>query len=540
MAAMVAARVLSSVLQSLLLGAKNVGYELDGATEEWMKQREEMLSQEMARLLEEVEELEQMRQEQGCVAWRAMLSAALQQWQFWAIAGIFLLLSVLCWRLRRWSHAAASSSKEIFRSYVELDGGEEEQEREQEELQEEVRDEEDSKELKDLDRIFAESLEWPGQELAYGCQEVKELVGEVIQVYQELSSGTFFPVMQPPIGVGSTYEGWSPHGNDAVYRLLVPLKPGLGHAFYMKEKILEERPKQTFWIRVRRKCTCATEEPVPCFFHHPQERQRRQGRSHELGILCTDSYLDVHKTVSWFQNFVMSVWGVRPKMRSYHLKLLPSTRSCKLQLTDGLGRAFVIEILFGLQRADSDIFLCSRSREATWTTSLTWSGSCAVAEVKFFQHIARQVPQGSCHLKCLQVCTQILAGTGFSPSTLKVVVMHLLSSTPVSGWCRRDFVLRLKDIMQYLRCCLENKHLSHFFIGSESMPEEISLPPAYEMAEPLNLFQGLAQDPAAHTKAMHEFEESYDKLKRLLCYPQGKVLKPRAACGADGRPAPGT
>ncbi|XP_054256648.1 inositol 1,4,5-trisphosphate receptor-interacting protein-like 1 [Indicator indicator] len=448
MAAMVAIDILASILKSLILGAENVGYELDGDTEVRMKQREEMLSQEMARLLKEVEELEQMSQEQGNVAWRAMLLAALQQWQFWAIAAVLFLLLV--------------------------------------------------------------------QELPYKGWVVKELVEELIQVYQELSSATYFPVMQPAIGVGSTYEGWSHHGDDAVYCLLVPLKPGRGHSFRLKESITEERPKRTFQVRVQLKCTCATEEAADttlCFLHHPDKRQRRHWREHFLSVLCTGSYLDVHKTVAWFQEFVMSVWGVRPKMRRYHVKMLPSLRCCMLQLTDGLGRTFLIELMFGLQQCDSDIYLCSRSREvATCPTSTTWLASSAVAEVKFFQHIARQVPRGSYHLKCLRACTQILAGTGFSTSTMKVIVMHLLTTTPLSGWCRRDFMLRLKDIMQYLRCCLEKKHLHHFFIGNDNVPEEISLPPAYEMAEPLNLFQGLAQDPAAHTKALSEFEDIYDGL----------------------------
>ncbi|XP_054018134.1 inositol 1,4,5-trisphosphate receptor-interacting protein-like 1 [Dryobates pubescens] len=500
MAAMVVVHGLSSVLQSLILGAKKVGYELDEYTKEHMKQREEMLSRKMAHLLREVEELEQRSQQQGSVAWTTMLLAALQQWQFWAIAGFLLLLLVLCWRLKKWSREPASSrEKEHCGSYPEPGQEEEELEEEEEELQKEEVDGEDPDEVKHTDRLLAKHIHWPVQELSCRSWLVKELVEEVIQVYQELSSDTHFPVMQPPIGIGSTYEGWSHHGDDAVYRLLVPLKAGRGHSFCLKESIEEQRPKRTFRAKVQLKCTCTTEEPaenMPCFLHHPDKRQRRHRWEHLLSVLCTSSYLDVHKIVAWFQDFVRSIWGVRPKMCHYHLKMLPSPRSCKLQLTDSLGRTFVTELIFGLQQGDSDIFLCSRSREATLTTSTTWSASCAVAEAKSFQHVARQVPRGSYHLKCLRVCTQILAGTGFSSAAMKALVMHLLTTTPLSGWCRGAFVERLKDIMQYLHCCLERKHLHHFFLGNDNVPEEISLPAAYEMAEPLNLFQGLAQNPA--------------------------------------------
>ncbi|NXP70603.1 IPIL1 protein, partial [Ramphastos sulfuratus] len=343
---------------------------------------------------------------------------------------------------------------------------------------------------------------------------VEELVGELIHACQDFFSVTVFPVLQTPIGVGSAFEGWSPHGDNAVYRLVVPLQAPYGHAFNLEESTPGEKPARNFWIRVQLNCSCVTEELVeniPCFLDHPEVEMRQHESFHLLGILCTGSYLDAHKTVHWFQNFVRAAWGVLPKTHRYHLKMLPSTGSCKLQLTDALGRAFFIELFFGLQQHDSDIFLCSCSRKATLTTSTTWSASCAVAEVKFFQHIARQVPRGSYHLKCLHVCTKILEGTGFSSSILKAVVMHLLTTTPLSGWCRRDFQLRLGDIMCCLQCCLEEKCLNHFFIANDSVPREISLPFSYRMAEPLNLLQHLVQDPAAQARALCEFVEIYNR-----------------------------
>ena len=141
-----------------------------------------------------------------------------------------------------------------------------------------------------------------------------------------------------------------------------------------------------------------------------------------------------------------------------------------------------------------------------------------MAEANFFSHMARQAPHDSFHLKCLQLCACILVGTGFSTYTLKTVVMHLLTTTPLSGWRRKHLLLRLQDIMRYLRCCLEEKRLDHFFLGNERVPEEISLPPDFRTLEPLNLFQCLAQDPAAHVEALREFVELRDRLTRLLIY----------------------
>ncbi|NXX09209.1 IPIL1 protein, partial [Larus smithsonianus] len=137
-----------------------------------------------------------------------------------------------------------------------------------------------------------------------------------------------------------------------------------------------------------------------------------------------------------------------------------------------------------------------------FTPSTTWAETYDVAEAKFFRHVARQAPRDTSHLQCLQLCAGSLVGTGFSSDVFKTVVMHLLNTIPPSSWRRREFLMRLQDIMWYLHGCLEEKRLHHFFFGNENMPEDIVLPAAFQAAEPINLFQCLLQDPAAHAKAL--------------------------------------
>ncbi|KAM6412930.1 inositol 1,4,5-trisphosphate receptor-interacting protein-like 1 [Pluvialis apricaria] len=206
--------------------------------------------------------------------------------------------------------------------------------------------------------------------------------------------------------------------------------------------------------------------------------------------------------------------------RHNDMKVLPSSRLCKLQLTNASGRSLFVEMVFGVQQCDSDIFLSSQTTEAIFTPSTTWAESYAVAEVKFFRHIARQAPHEALHLQCLQLFAGILVGTGFSTCICKTVAMHLLNTIPPSSWSRREFLMRLQDMLWYLRSCLEEKHLDHFFFGNENMPQDIILPSAFQMAEPLNLFQHLEQDPAAHVKAMRECDELQDRLTRLLFHGQ--------------------
>ncbi|NXW33798.1 IPRI protein, partial [Phaetusa simplex] len=154
--------------------------------------------------------------------------------------------------------------------------------------------------------------------------------------------------------------------------------------------------------------------------------------------------------------------------------------------------------------------------EAIFTPSTMWPESYAVAEVKFFRHIARQAPHDTFHLKCPQLCAGIVLGTGFSTTTLKTVVMHLLNTIPISSWSRNELLMRLRDILEYLRDCLEEGRLNHFFFGRENTPEEIILPPTFQTAEPFNLCRCLEEEPDAYTEAVGEFKELQDHLTRLL------------------------
>ncbi|KAM6444527.1 uncharacterized protein O9250_015583 [Rhynochetos jubatus] len=498
--AMAAPKILT-MLQTILQNVQMVGEELDEATHKCMQQHAEQLGQEMTRLLHELE--------QSGFAWRALLFAPLQHWQFWTVAGVLLLLFGLCWWLRRRSYEPDRRRAEQSCSS-----------NTQEEVEVHEVDSEDA-----LGRSFAKRIPWPVQNLAYRSRVMEELAGDLLRVFHLYFSGSFFPVLQPVIRVGSTFEGWSPREEDARYRLLLPLQPPRGHAFRLELGTAGEMPAKDSRVRVALECICRRPELVDdtlCFLHHPEEELRENQAPSLLHTLCTGSYLDAQKTARWFQDTVRSAWGVVPLSRLYKMNLLPSSRSCKMQLISTSGRSLFAKIIFGVQLGVSDIFLSSQPAEPGLIPSTRWPQSCVVAEAKFFRVVARQAPRDSFHLKCLQICARILEGTAFSTYTFKTAVMHLLTTTPLSDWRRRHFMLRLEDIMRYLDDCLKEKRLNHFFFGNEHVPEEIILPPAFPTAEPPNLFQHLAQDPAAHARAMTEFDELQNRLTSLLFY--GRVL----------------
>ncbi|XP_068061297.1 uncharacterized protein [Anomalospiza imberbis] len=382
--------------------------------------------------------------------------------------------------------------------------------------------------------LLVDRIRWPVEDLERGCSVVAELMESFTRVFVDSVSNTFYPVPQVAIGVGSAFEGWSPPGWDGVYRVLVPLNPPPGHIFHLQLNSAGQMATRTFSVRVELVCMCERErlgEKLLCFLHHSQEELRREQKRSLLETLCTGSYLDVEKTSRWFYQLVRCSWLHVPQSYSWHLVFQPCSRSCQFQLSKGK-RSLMVEMLFGVRQGDSDIFVVShpteaqkgnsssfvssQPAEANIIASTAWPETYAVAEAKFFQHIARQVPCESLHLKCLQVFTCILRGTGFSSSTWKTVVMHVLTTVPLSRWRRREFAQRLWDVMAYLRRCLHLKHLEHFVLGNERLPAEISLPPAMRSVEPLNLFENLARDPAAHREALKAYGRLRFRLWMLL------------------------
>ncbi|XP_059703925.1 LOW QUALITY PROTEIN: inositol 1,4,5-trisphosphate receptor-interacting protein-like 1 [Haemorhous mexicanus] len=547
------------LVQSLIQYPQPAGDKLDEATHRRIKERQELLDHEMARLLQELEE-----QDEG---WGAVLFGALQH----------------CTRRSR-----EASNDDVNEGEDNVDGREEYtvvkvqessdaseqrssdctgQEGKQGDVNVEAKKKEDGKEDKEgnvaasgkegsdggkeesscvEDRgktgdvrngqgiLLLDHIEWPVEDLERGCSVITELMESFTRVFVDSVSNSFYPVPQEAIGVGSAFEGWRPRDWDGVYRVLVPLNPPPGHAFHLELNSAGQVAARTFSVRVELVCTCEREqlgeEPL-CFLHHSRKELGWKQKLSLLETLCTGSYLDVVKTSCWFFQLVRSSWLQVPQWHSWHMVFQPCSRSCRLQLSKGR-KSLTVEILFGVRQEDSNIFVVSQHTEAQKGGSsilvsrqpakaniisrTSWPETYAVAEAKFFRHIARQLPCESLHLKCLQLFTCILKGTGFSSSTWKTVVMHVLTTVPVSRWHRSAFARRLWDIMAFLDRCLQLKRLEHFVLGSERLPAEISLPPATRRVEPPNLFEHLAQDPAAHREALQAYGQLRFRLWVLL------------------------
>ncbi|XP_054034847.1 inositol 1,4,5-trisphosphate receptor-interacting protein-like 1 [Dryobates pubescens] len=499
---MAATKLLALLLQGLILFSVKVHEKPDEAAWKRMEEREKEMKQEMTHLMEEMERrsrpqwslvpmIQQQRpQGQIITAWEAVLFAA--------IAGVLLLLFCLCWWLRKRCPEADSARTKEDVLAISMD-----------EENEEGRALEGLEEEKLSDMIFDRSIKWPVQKIISRRLVVKGLVDKLLHNLRMHLSNSFWPELQNAIGVGSGFEGWSPDEADRViYHLLLPLKPPIGHRFHLEPLGSRQQiPGRDCRIRVELECTCGGLKAL-CFLHRPENQMPKV-----LDILCTNSYLDVAKLARWFKGLVKKAWVTLLESRHYEMKVLPDSQtSCLMQLKSHSGDTFMLDILFGVQQGASDIFFSSPPRADSNTPSTIWAESYLVAERKFFIQIAEEVPYGSYHLKCLHLCTTIMKGTVFTPDMIKTVFMHVLNTTPVSGWRGGDCLMRMADVMRYLHYALEEKQLDSFFFGNANVPEEIILPPDFRRSKPPNLFAHLVQDQAAYTEALRQFEEIEEEL----------------------------
>ncbi|KAF1495672.1 Inositol 1,4,5-trisphosphate receptor-interacting protein-like 1, partial [Pygoscelis antarcticus] len=146
---------------------------------------------------------------------------------------------------------------------------------------------------------------------------------------------------------------WRVHENSIAYCLLVFLRPPPGHSFSLELDTMGQLPARHSSIRVVLECMCSRGQLLAdtlCFLHHPNDKLLRDRSSSLLRTLCTRSYLDVEKIACWVQLLVRSAWLLLPQSHHCQLTVLPSSRSCRFQLTGTSKVNICTEMIFAVQQ----------------------------------------------------------------------------------------------------------------------------------------------------------------------------------------------
>ncbi|NXE82529.1 IPIL1 protein, partial [Cochlearius cochlearius] len=146
---------------------------------------------------------------------------------------------------------------------------------------------------------------------------------------------------------------WNVHENSIAYRLLVFLQPPPGHSFSLELDTTGQLPARLASVHVVLECTCSREqlsEDILCFLHHRDDKLPRDESSYLLRAVCTQSYLDVEKFACWVQLLVKSAWLLLPQSHHCQLTVLPSSQSCRFQLTSTSKLNVCTEMCFAVQQ----------------------------------------------------------------------------------------------------------------------------------------------------------------------------------------------
>ncbi|XP_069771298.1 inositol 1,4,5-trisphosphate receptor-interacting protein-like [Narcine bancroftii] len=366
-----------------------------------------------------------------------------------------------------------------------------------------------------LDQFYNISIQTVSQEPMGTCAFVTGFVDNLLKSCWNPCQQDTELVLGDCVGIGSQFEKWSCK-TPLVYDILVPMFLRGGYCFKPEIRCCDIPPDDQSYGRILLVTANTTDLGCQCkTSEHEGETVKADARTNCLtSSVCSQQYLDSKKVVEWFRAEFAKSWNKICQQYDFELTFYNVTNFCGLKIQYESGRTIHINIFPAVRLKDSEIYLVSGfsgGPENTALSTIIWHISCAVCEKWFLETIAKYVPRNSCHLKCLEILmfvSEKLRSSSDQRHALgsyhwKTALMHQLLSQPFSNWHECHLEHRLRDVLDYLGGCLEEKCLHPFMMANQIFAEQI--PEMLLQAEPINLFHSLADDPDSHNQALVEY-----------------------------------
>lgn len=372
---------------------------------------------------------------------------------------------------------------------------------------------------------------------------VEGFVDDLLEALRSLCNQDTDLEIEDFIGVGSMYENWHVD-RPLLCRLFVPFTPPEPFCFHPElwcSSPSVPLDRQSYGqIKVARAdgdplgCICGKTklgEDMLCLLHGKNHgiRSRSGGGIEMEDLLCSSEspYLDAVQVTKWFQASLTRAWHRIAHKYEFDLAFdQPDTPGyLKIRFRSGKFMPFILTPV--IQCNDSDLYFVSHLPRETFggtpVSSTDWLLSFAVYESKFLQMTAKALPEGACHLTCLQIASFLLSKqsrltgpSGLSNYHLKTTLLHLLLSRPAADWKAAQLDVRLRELLCFLEKCLLEKKLHHFFVGNPKVPEAMGLPEALRRAEPLNLFRSFVLQRTLYRNTVDSFYEMLKNAPTLI------------------------
>ncbi|XP_004468294.2 inositol 1,4,5-trisphosphate receptor-interacting protein [Dasypus novemcinctus] len=368
---------------------------------------------------------------------------------------------------------------------------------------------------------------------------VEGFVDDLLEALRSLCNRDVDMEVEDFIGVDSMYENWQVD-RPLLCDLFVPFTPPEPYRFHPElwwaSRSVPLDRQGYGQIKVVRAsedalgCICGKTklgEDMLCLLHGKNHKVQPSGEMEDLLCAKDSPYLDTLQVMKWFQTALTKAWHRIARKYEFDLAFgqLDTPGSLKIKFRSGKFMPF--NLIPVIQCDDSDLYFVSHlPREpsrGTPASSTDWLLSFAVYERHFLRMTSKALPEGACHLSCLQIASFLLSKqgrltgpSGLSTYHLKTALLHLLLSHRATNWKAARLDACLHDLLCFLEKSLLEKKLHHFFIGNHKVPEALGLPEAVRRAEPLNLFRPFVLQRSLYRKTVDSFYEMLKNAPALI------------------------
>nr|BAE42729.1 unnamed protein product [Mus musculus] len=372
---------------------------------------------------------------------------------------------------------------------------------------------------------------------------VEGFVDDLLEALRSTYNGKTDMELEDFIGVGSMYENWQVERPLRCHLFIpfIPPEPYSFHPEFWCSSLSTPLERQGYGqIKVTLAdgnplgCVCGKaklEEDMLCLLYGKNREAwpSSAGCGEMEGLLCSreSSYLDVMQVMKWFQMALTRAWHRIAHKYEFDLAFgeLDTPGSLKIKFRSGKSMPFILTPV--TQCNDSDLyFILQLPKEPCGggpASSAHWLLSFAVYEREFLRMTGKALPEGACHLSCLQIAsfllskqTRLTGPSGLSDYHLKTALLHLLLSRQASDWKASKLDVRLQDLFCFLERSLLEKKLYHFFMGNHKVPEALGLPEVVRRAEPLNLFRPFVLQRTLYRNTVDSFYEMLKNAPALI------------------------
>ncbi|XP_037660578.1 inositol 1,4,5-trisphosphate receptor-interacting protein [Choloepus didactylus] len=368
---------------------------------------------------------------------------------------------------------------------------------------------------------------------------VEGFVDDLLEALRSLCNRDVDMEVEDFIGVGSMYENWQVD-RPLLCDLFVPFTPPEPYSFHPElwwssRSVPLDRQGygQIKVVRIDEDalgCICGKTklgEDMLCLLHGKNSKVRPGSETEDLLCAKDSQYLDTIQVMKWFQTALTRAWHRIARKYEFDLAFgqLDTPGSLKIKFRSGKFMPF--NLIPVIQCDDSDLYFVSHlPREpsrGTPASSTDWLLSFAVYERHFLRMTSKALPEGACHLSCLQIVSFLLSKqsrltgpSGLSTYHLKTALLHLLLARRAADWKAQKLDACVHELLHFLEKSLLEKKLHHFFIGNHKVPEALGLPEAVRRAEPLNLFRPFVLQRGLYRKTIDSFYEMLKNAPALI------------------------